>query len=70
MKPVSANKVAEALVTGLKNNHREILVGWQSHLAIWGQRLAPWLMEKISVMAAPLAQGRKGSALRGYGFMS
>ncbi len=55
MKPVSPNTVAQALVNGLQHNRREILVGWQSHLAVWCQRLAPRLMEQISAMAAPLS---------------
>ncbi len=53
MKPISPKIVAQALVVGLQFDRREILVGWQSHLAAWCQRLAPRLSEKISVMAAP-----------------
>lgn len=56
MKPVSPKKVAQALVKGLQHNRREILVGWQSHLAVWCQRLVPRLIEQISVMAAPLSR--------------
>ncbi|MEA5534169.1 SDR family NAD(P)-dependent oxidoreductase [Crocosphaera sp. XPORK-15E] len=56
MKPVCPEKVAQALVMGLQKDTPEIVVGWQSHLALWCQRLAPWLMEQITAMAAPLSQ--------------
>lgn len=56
MKPVSPKKVAQALVKGLQKNSTEVLVGWQSHLAVWCQRLAPWLIEKITMMAAPVSR--------------
>jgi 3-oxoacyl-[acyl-carrier protein] reductase len=54
--PTTPQKVAQSLVRGLKTGTPEILVGWQSHLAVWGNRLLPWLMEKISCLAAPLPQ--------------
>lgn len=53
--PMSTQQVAKALIAGLHKDSPEILVGWQSHLAVWGQRLAPWLMEKVLLMAAPLS---------------
>jgi 3-oxoacyl-[acyl-carrier protein] reductase len=53
--PTTPEKVARSLVTGLRRESPEILVGWQSHLAVWCNRLAPWLLEKILLMAAPLA---------------
>lgn len=46
-------RVAQALVRGLRRGESEILVGWQSYLAVWGQRLAPWLLEKILLITAP-----------------
>ncbi|MCU0527550.1 MAG: SDR family NAD(P)-dependent oxidoreductase [Elainella sp. Prado103] len=52
--PVSAQQVAQALVTGLTQGSHEILVGWQSHLAVWCNWAAPWLMERILRWAAPL----------------
>lgn len=52
--PLSPEQVATALVKGLERGSLEILVGWQSHLAVWGNRLAPWLMEKLLLLAAPL----------------
>lgn len=55
--PMSPEEVAEALMVGLRRGSTEVLVGWQSHLAVWGHRLAPWLMEKILLMAAPLTEG-------------
>ena len=52
--PTTAQKVAQTLVTGLRKESPEIIVGWQSHLAVWGNRLVPWLMEKVSIVASPL----------------
>lgn len=46
-------QVAEALIQGLKRDQPEILVGVQSHLAVWCDRLAPWLVERIVRLAAP-----------------
>ncbi len=58
--PMTPEKVAQALVAGLRRNSPEILVGWQSHLAVWCQRIIPWLLEKILLMAAPLSkEGQK-----------
>lgn len=51
--PMTPQEVAQAFVRGLQKGSSEILVGWQSYLAIWCQRLAPWLLEKILYMAAP-----------------
>ncbi|WP_414579448.1 SDR family NAD(P)-dependent oxidoreductase [Anabaena sp. CCY 9402-a] len=51
--PMTPQQVAKALVTGLEKDAPEILVGWQSHLAVWCQRLAPWLLELILKIAAP-----------------
>ncbi|GAB4466774.1 MAG: 3-ketoacyl-ACP reductase [Elainellaceae cyanobacterium] len=56
--PMTPDQVAQALTRGLGRGSSEILVGWQSHLAILGQRLAPWLMEKVLQWAAPLPQTR------------
>lgn len=55
MKPVYPKKVAQALVMGLRKDASEIVVGWQSHLALWCQRLTPWLMAQITAMATPLS---------------
>ncbi|MDX2097800.1 MAG: SDR family NAD(P)-dependent oxidoreductase [Leptolyngbyaceae cyanobacterium bins.59] len=52
--PISSQQVAQVLITGLSKGSNEILVGWQSHLAVWGNRVAPWLIEKILLLAAPL----------------
>jgi 3-oxoacyl-[acyl-carrier protein] reductase len=57
--PTTPQKVAQALVAGLQKDSPEILVGWQSHLAVWCNRLAPWLLEKILLMAAPLPKDRQ-----------
>ncbi|MCL1463758.1 SDR family NAD(P)-dependent oxidoreductase [Argonema galeatum] len=57
--PVTPQKVAKALIDGLQNESQEILVGWQSHLAVWGQRIAPWLIERVLLMAAPVDKDRR-----------
>ncbi|MGI8500874.1 MAG: SDR family NAD(P)-dependent oxidoreductase [Hassallia sp.] len=54
--PMTPQQVAQVLVAGLSKNSPEILVGWQSHLAVWCQRLAPWLLEFILKMATPPQQ--------------
>ncbi|MEH2194976.1 MAG: SDR family NAD(P)-dependent oxidoreductase [Nostoc sp.] len=51
--PMTPQEVAKALVTGMQNDSPEILVGWQSHLAVLCQRLAPWLLELILRIATP-----------------
>jgi 3-oxoacyl-[acyl-carrier protein] reductase len=56
--PMSPERVARSLVAGLKRESSEILVGWQSHLAVWCDRLLPGLMEKILQSAAPLSPDR------------
>lgn len=57
--PMTPEQVAQALVAGLHKESAEILVGWQSHLAVWCNRIAPMLLEKVLLMAAPLSQERK-----------
>lgn len=52
--PVSSQTVARTLVGGLKQDTPEILVGWQSHLAILGHRLVPNAVERLLRWAAPL----------------
>ncbi len=53
--PITPQRVARTLIAGLKQGKSEILVGWQSYLAVWCQRFAPWLLERILLMAAPLS---------------
>ena len=53
--PMTSQQVAKVLVAGLQTDAPEILVGWQCHLAVWCQRLAPWLLEPILRMATPPA---------------
>ena len=57
--PTTPQKVAQALVAGVRKESPEILVGWQSHLAVWCNRIAPWLVEKVLLMAAPLPQAKQ-----------
>jgi 3-oxoacyl-[acyl-carrier protein] reductase len=51
--PHTSQEVARALTNGLDKGSTEILVGWQSHLAVLGNRIAPWLMERFLQLAAP-----------------
>jgi 3-oxoacyl-[acyl-carrier protein] reductase len=50
---MTPNEVARALISGLDREVPEILVGWQSHLAVWCHRLFPMLIEKILLIASP-----------------
>jgi 3-oxoacyl-[acyl-carrier protein] reductase len=52
--PTTPKKVAQVLINGLHEESSEIVVGWQSHLAILFNRIAPKLMEKILLIAAPI----------------
>ena len=51
--PMTPQRVAQALIAGLQKDAAEILVGWQSYLAVWCQRLAPWLLDRILSLATP-----------------
>ena len=51
--PMTAERVAQALITGLQKDTPEILVGWQSHAAVWCHRFAPWLMDLVLKIATP-----------------
>jgi 3-oxoacyl-[acyl-carrier protein] reductase len=64
VRATTPQRVAQALIRGLHRGDSEILVGWQSYLAVWGQRLAPWLLEKILLITAPQWQ-EKPQTLRG-----
>ena len=59
--PMTPEKVAQALIKGIEKDSSEILVGWQSHLALWCQRIFPWLLEKILLLAAPLSRENMSS---------
>ncbi|MFM2061905.1 MAG: hypothetical protein RLZZ507_1575 [Cyanobacteriota bacterium] len=54
--PMTPQQVAQTLIIGLQKDQSEILVGWQSHLAVWCQNLAPWLLEIVLQLAAPNKQ--------------
>lgn len=62
--PMTPEKVAQAMIVGLRKDSPEIVVGWQSHLAVWCSRISPWLLEKILRMAAPLPKDRQKGNLR------
>ncbi len=46
VRPMTPEKVAQAMIAGLNRGSSEILVGWQSYLAVWCQRLFPWLLNR------------------------
>jgi 3-oxoacyl-[acyl-carrier protein] reductase len=50
---MTPKQVAKALIAGLQKESPEILVGWQSHLAVLANRVAPWLMERLLFFASP-----------------
>jgi 3-oxoacyl-[acyl-carrier protein] reductase len=47
------SQVARALIDGIRQESPEILVGWQSHLAVLCNRIAPGLLERILLFSAP-----------------
>jgi len=57
--PMTPERVAQALVAGLDKESPEILIGWQSHLAVWCNRIAPMLLERILLIAAPMKDRQK-----------
>jgi 3-oxoacyl-[acyl-carrier protein] reductase len=54
VKPATPEQVAQALIRGLRQGSPEILVDWQSQMALWCQRMAPWLLDRVVQMASPL----------------
>ncbi len=53
VRPFTPQRVAKTLLRGLRDGKTEILVGWQSHLAVYCQNLAPWLMDRIVMFSMP-----------------
>jgi len=53
VRPMTPDRVAKALVTGLHKESSEILVGWQSKIAVLLNRFIPWLVEKVLSLGAP-----------------
>jgi 3-oxoacyl-[acyl-carrier protein] reductase len=51
--PLTPQRVAKTLIQGLRSGKTEILVGWQSYLAVYCQNLAPWLMDRIILFSMP-----------------
>jgi 3-oxoacyl-[acyl-carrier protein] reductase len=54
--PMTPERVADALVKGLRRNGPEIVVGWQGVLVIWCNRLFPKLVEQLIALASPSAK--------------
>ncbi|QUY46160.1 SDR family oxidoreductase [Acaryochloris marina] len=52
---MTPEKVAKVFVDSLGKESPEILVGWQSHLAVLGNRLAPGVLEWCLKLTAPKA---------------
>lgn len=50
--PSSPGTVAKVLVQGLRHGKHEILVGWQSKLAVLASYIMPWFVEWIINLAA------------------
>jgi 3-oxoacyl-[acyl-carrier protein] reductase len=48
---MTPQRVAKTLVNGLRKDKSEILVGWQSYLAVFCQNIAPWLMDRIVMLS-------------------
>ena len=48
---MTPQRVAKTLVKGLRRDKTEILVGWQSYLAVFCQNIAPWLMDRIVMLS-------------------
>lgn len=61
--PTSPAAVARVLVASLDKESAEVLVGWQSHLAVWCNRIAPGIIEKIIRATAPKAQDLRFSSV-------
>jgi 3-oxoacyl-[acyl-carrier protein] reductase len=57
--PMSPQRVAQALIRGIEGNKHEIIIGWQSHLAVWGSYLVPRLVEQVIQLASPLANPKQ-----------
>jgi 3-oxoacyl-[acyl-carrier protein] reductase len=62
--PMTAEQVAQTLVSGLRKNRSEILVGWQSYLAVWCQRIFPQLLQKIMILSAPRVSSLASSSTK------
>jgi 3-oxoacyl-[acyl-carrier protein] reductase len=50
---MSPQQVAKVLIAGLSQGSPEIAVGWQSHLALLANRIAPRLVERLVQVATP-----------------
>ena len=64
MSPMTPERVAIALMQGLKKDTSEILVGWQSHLAVLASKVAPWLVDYIIRLASPTTQQPRDARYR------
>ncbi len=51
--PNTVEQVARACLEGINKDSQEVLVGWQSHLAVWCNRLSPRLLEQVLKLTAP-----------------
>ncbi|HEY9645784.1 MAG TPA: SDR family NAD(P)-dependent oxidoreductase [Chroococcidiopsis sp.] len=56
--PMTPERVAQGLIVGLQKNTPEIVVGWQSHLALLCSRVAPWLLDRVIRVTTPTLPDR------------
>ncbi len=61
VQPMTAQKVASALIEGLKRDREEICVGWQSYLALLCQRFTPWLLDLVLSVTTPILKQQSSS---------
>lgn len=62
--PATPQQVAEALIRGLQHESPEILVGWQSHLVVWANRIVPRLVEKLLGFTVPVVKPQRKTYAR------
>jgi 3-oxoacyl-[acyl-carrier protein] reductase len=53
MVKMSPTQVAQVLTAGIQRDSSEIAVGWQGHLALIANRVAPQILERFVQLAAP-----------------
>lgn len=61
--PITPQKVAQVFIASLDKDAAEILVGWQSHLAVWCHRIAPGFLAWLIRLVAPKAGQPNPSSL-------
>lgn len=62
--PMTSKQVAEACIRGINKGSSEVLVGWQSYLAVWCNRVSPSLLDQILKVTAPKVASHKVATRR------